>query len=249
MESGNRYQGGLRLSTYVLVHGSWHAAWCWYKVVPLLQRAGHKVIAIDLASHGRDRTAPGDVTMQDYVDSICTVLDAEDEPVILVGHSRGGLAITQAAEERPDRIRTLVYLAAFLIPNGETIIPLALSDSDSLIMPNLDINADLGWDMLREEAIRETLYADCSDDAVALARLLLTPEPSAPTNTPIRTSEEGFGRIPRVYIELLQDRAVSPSLQKRMYTAMPCERVISINASHSAYFSAPDELVARLLEV
>ena len=143
----------------------------------------------------------------------------------------------------------LVYLAAYLVPNGETIIPLALSDSDSLVMPSLDISATEGSDMLREEAFRPALYADCSDEDVALARLLLTPEPSAPTNTPIVTSDERFGSIARVYIELLQDRAVSPALQRRMHTSMPCEQVISIDASHSAYFSAPDELAARLLEL
>ncbi len=123
--------------------------------------------------------------------------------------------VTQAAEERPDKVQTLVYLAAFLIPNGATILPLALTHSDSLIVPNLDVDQEAGWDMLRPEAFRTALYADCSEDDVALASALLTPEPSGPTNTPIRTTDERFGRIPRVYIELLQDRAVSPAAQKK----------------------------------
>jgi pimeloyl-ACP methyl ester carboxylesterase len=235
------------MSTYVLIHGSWHGAWCWYKIVPRLQAAGHKVIAIDLPSHGRDRTPACEVTMESYSDAICRVLDAEPEPVILVGHSRGGLAITAAAEARPAKIHSLVYLAAFLIPTGETIVPLAFSDTDALIMPNLDINQEEGWDMLRREAFRVALYADCSEDDVALAEALLAPEPIAPTNTPLATTEANFGRVRRVYVELLQDRAVSPALQRRMYTAMPCDRVLSIDAGHSAYFSRPDELTATLL--
>jgi pimeloyl-ACP methyl ester carboxylesterase len=236
------------MSTYVLVHGSWHGAWCWHKIVPRLERAGHTAIAIDLPSHGRDRTPPGAVSMQHYVDAICRVLDAADEPVVLVAHSRGGLPITQAAEERPEKIRTLVYLAAFLIPNGETILPLAFTDESSLIMPALDIDQEAGWDMLRPEAFRPALYADCSEDDVTLAHALLTPEPTAPTNTPIQITDERFGRIPRVYIKLLQDRAVSPALQEKMYTAVPCRRVLCVDASHSAYFSKPDELTAVILQ-
>lgn len=234
------------MSTYVLVHGSWHAASCWYKIVPRLEQAGHTAVAIDLPGHGRDGTPLGAVSMADYVAAIGRVLDAADEPVVLVAHSRGGIAITQAAEDRPEKIRTLVYLAAFLVPNGETILPLAFADGDSLIMSNLEVNQEAGWDILRPEAFRPALYADCCDDDVALARTLLAPEPLGPTNTPMRTTDERFGGIPRVYIELLQDRAVSPGLQRAMYTALPCRDVLSIDASHSASFSRPDELTAAV---
>lgn len=78
------------MSTYVLVHGSWHAAWCWYKIVPRLEKAGHRAIAIDLPGHGRDGTPVGDVTMQQYVKAIGSALDTLEEPAILVAHSRGG---------------------------------------------------------------------------------------------------------------------------------------------------------------
>jgi pimeloyl-ACP methyl ester carboxylesterase len=237
------------MSTFVLVHGSWHAAWCWYKIVPRLQRAGHRAIAIDLPGHGLDKTPIGDVTMQHYVDAIASAIDDAGEPVILVAHSRGGIAISQAAEARVDRVRLLVYLAAFLVPDGETVIPLALSDSDSLIMPNLDVNAEGGYDMLRRSAFRETLYADCSDEGVALCTMLLAPEPSGPTNTPLRITTERYGSVPRVYIELLQDRAVTPDLQRRMQVAMPCLETVALDASHSAYFSKPDELARTLINL
>jgi pimeloyl-ACP methyl ester carboxylesterase len=185
--------------------------------------------------------------MQDYVDCIAQAIDDMNEPVVLVGHSRGGLAITQAAESHAERIKRLVYLAAFLIPSGDTIVPLAMTDTDSLIMPNLVLNRDEGWDMLKSEAFRDALYADCSDDDVALGHALLTPEPSAPSATPICTTPERWGSIPRTYIHLRNDRAVSSRLQERMLSAIPCERVISMDTSHSAYFSAPDELAAHLM--
>lgn len=236
------------MSSYILVHGSWHGAWCWYKIAPRLEAAGHWVSAIDLPGHGRDHTPPGNVTMQDYVDCIGRAIDEADEPVILVGHSRGGIAITQAAEAHVEKISRLVYLAAFLVPNGETILPLFLSDAGSLIRPNVIVNREEGWDMLKREIFSEALYADCSDE-LGLANALLTPEPSAPTATPIRTTAERWGSIPRTYIHLRQDFAVSAALQERMFTTTPCERVITMDTSHSAYFSAPDELTAHLISI
>jgi pimeloyl-ACP methyl ester carboxylesterase len=237
-----------RMSTYVLIHGSWHGSWCWYKIIPRLQLAGHRVIAPDMPAHGRDWRSPGQITMQDYVDTITKVLDEQDEPVVLVAHSRAGLQATQAAEARPRKIHTLVYLAAILLPNGVGLLD--WSDPDSVLWPNVDFNEHEGWDMIRPEIYRESIYHDCSDEDVALAYALLTPEPrgpSSPTNTPIQTTPENFGSVPRVYIELSQDRAISVPFQRRMYTATPCERVLSIAASHSAYFSQPDELTRQIL--
>src|SRR5262249_11659973 len=92
------FEGGRQMSTYLLVHGAWHGAWCWYKIIPRLQAAGHKVIALDMPGHGRDWRPPGEITMQDYVDTITRALDAEAEPAVLVAHSRGGLVATHAAE-------------------------------------------------------------------------------------------------------------------------------------------------------
>jgi pimeloyl-ACP methyl ester carboxylesterase len=237
----------IQMSNFVLVHGSWHGAWCWYKIVPRLRALGHHVEAVDLPSHGRDWTAPADVTLDNYVERIHEAIDRAPGPVVVVAHSRGGLAATQAAEGRHEQINTLVYLAAFVPRNGESVLDiLTTPDTDSLIPSNLDFAPDGSWDMLRAEAFETALYADCSDEDVALAHMLLTPEPFTPTRTPMVTSDERYGRIPRVYIELLEDRAVSPALQKRMYMATPCEEVRSIEASHSAYFSKPDELTTHL---
>jgi pimeloyl-ACP methyl ester carboxylesterase len=234
------------MSTYVLIHGSWHGAWCWYKIIPLLEQAGHQAIAVDLPGHGRDWTAAREVTLQSYVESVCNILDAQPEPVILVGHSRGGIVISQTAEHRPAKIRTLVYLAAFLIPNGQAMLPTALSDSESLIVSNLVVNEEQGSHLLKAEAFRQALYADCSEEDVVLATALLTPEPNAPVAMPLSLSDEYFGRIPRVYIETLQDKGVTPALQKKMYTVTPCQQIISLETSHSPFLSAPQQLVRHL---
>ena len=247
------------MSTYVLIHGSWHGAWCWYKITPRLQAAGHTVVVPDMPSHGRDRTPHAQATMQDFVNTITRILDAEAEPVVLVVHSRNGIVAAQAAEARPEKIRKLVYLASYLPPIGDTP-PLSQSrgegqwahDPDSLLWAkqSVDVDPRNGWDMLQRKAFREALYADCSNEDVALSYALLTPEPRgphSPTETPIRTTLENFGRIPRVYIELSQDRAVTWGAQKRMHQATPCQRVLTVHASHSAYFSQPDELTRQIL--
>jgi pimeloyl-ACP methyl ester carboxylesterase len=243
------------MSTYVLVHGSWQGAWCWYKITPRLEAAGHKVIVPDMPSHGRDWTPPDRATMRMFVDTITKILDAEQEPVVLVVHSRGGVPVTQAAEETPEKIRTLVYLAAYLPPVG-SLPALAQSsqgwarNTESLVYSNLDLDREAGWDMLRQPAFREVLYADCSDEDIALCNALLTPEPrgpDSPTETPLRTTQERYGRIPKVYIELTRDKAIAWEAQKRMYRAFPPQRVLTIEASHSAYFSRPDELTEKIL--
>jgi pimeloyl-ACP methyl ester carboxylesterase len=189
------------MASFVLIHGSWHGAWCWFKIEARLRERGHEVIVPDLPSHGRDRTPPGEVRLEDYVETIVAAMEEASEPVTLVAHSRGGIAITAAAEARPDLVDGLVYLAAFLPRNGESVLDLFPKDTDSLLPPSLDADFEAGCDMLREEAFEPALYADCPAQDVALAAALLTPEPLAPSLAPILTGER-FASLPRAYIEL-----------------------------------------------
>ena len=235
------------MSTYIFVHGAWHGGWCWYKVVPLLERAGHRVLAPDLPSLGKDKTPVSEVSLALWAEHLCRLLEAEREPAVLVGHSRGGIVISEAAERRPDKVQTLVYLSAFLLRSGESLLQVANEDQTSLVLPNLVVADDQGSCTVREEALRDAFYADCPDEDVTLAKLCLAPEPMAPLATPVSVTDEHFGRVPRVYIECLQDRAIPPALQKRMYTAMPCQKVITMDTSHSPFFSAPQALVDHLV--
>ncbi len=239
------------MSTFVLIHGSWHGAWCWYKVMPRLERAGHRVLAFDLPSLGRDKTPISEITPTTWADSVCQLLDAEEEPVVLVGHSRGGMIISQVAEARPSKVKTLVYLTAFLLMDGQSVLEAAQSESnaDSKLLPNLIVNDDQGYATVREEAIQEAFYERCSYEDVVLARLLLQPEAMAPLGTPIHTTPENFGRIPRIYIECLSDKSLTPAFQKEMYSFVPCQKVISMETDHSPFFSEPEELVSHLISI
>jgi pimeloyl-ACP methyl ester carboxylesterase len=234
------------MTHYILIHGSWHGAWCWHKVADRLKANGHTVDVPDLPCHGKNWGKHKDVTTEDYVRTVTDLIDAADGPVTLVAHSRGGLVGSSVAEARPDKVQRTIYVAAFLVPNGKSVVDYGLQDEQSLILPNLDQNPDEGWDMLQSHIFREALYADCDDDDVALCHLLLTPEPVAPTFTPLVLSEERYGRVPRSYIMLTEDRAVSPSLQRMMLEETPCE-IFELEASHSAYFSKPGALT-RLIE-
>ncbi len=237
------------MATFVLIHGSWHGGWCWHKIVSRLEAKGHTVFAPDLPAHGRSWGTHREIGLEDYVKTVCADIDRADEPVVVVAHSRGGIVASQVAEARPEKIAACVYLAAYLIPDGKRVLDYALTDRESVVIRNLDVDRERGCDMLRQEAFREGLYHDCDEDDVALANLLLSPEPILPAATPLKLSGENYGRVPRHYIELTGDRAVSLSLQRRMHEAVPCARIMSIDASHSAYFSKPDELTECILSV
>ena len=237
------------MSTYVLIHGAWHGAWCWKKVIPLIENEGHKVVAPDLPGHGEDKRPIAEITLQAYTDRVCKILDEQSDPVILVGHSMGGVVITQTAEYRPEKIKKLVYVTGFLLQNGEFLLQHAEPDTEALVLPNLIMSEDQSYATVKEEALKEVFYADCSNEDVEFAKSRLVPQAAAPFATPVSTTEENFGRVARAYISCLRDKAISPSIQEKLYKALPCEKVISMNTSHSPFFSAPEDLANHLISI
>ena len=101
------------MSTFVLVHGSWHGAWCWERIIPMLEKAGHRAIAIDLPAHGTDHTPLAEVNLKSYTDRLSAVLEKESEKVILLGHSMAGVVISQIAEYFPEKSKSLCICARF----------------------------------------------------------------------------------------------------------------------------------------
>jgi pimeloyl-ACP methyl ester carboxylesterase len=235
--------------TYILVHGAWHGAWCWDKFIRTLEQAGHEAVAFDLPAHGRDRTPVQGLARQHYVERVIQAIDAQRQPVVLVGHSLGGLTISSVAEQRPDKIKVLVYLTAVLLRNGESLPEVAARNEPSLVASNLSLSPDGTMSSVNLDQVKEIFYADCSDLDIERAKELLGPEPLGPRAERVRITDQRFGRVPRVYIECLQDNAIRPSFQKNMYTATPCKTVYSINTSHSPFLSAPAELAGILADV
>ena len=237
------------MKTFILIHGSWHSAWNWHRVVPLLEKAGHTAIAIDLPGMGRDKTPIQEVKMQTTVEKICQLIDSIEGKVILVGHSKNGIMISQAAEHRPHKIEKLIYLAAYLIPNGKTQREYSLQDTGGVLKPYVTMHDQLSAHTLEPSIYKEGLYHDCDDHITELAKLLLSHEPVESGITPLQLTEERFGSVPRYYIECAQDRAVTPFIQRKMYEETPCKKVFSMNSSHSPFFSQPEELTSLFCEI
>ena len=237
------------MSTFILIHGSWHSAWNWHKVIPLLEQKGHTAIAVDLPGMGRDKTPIGEVTMQMGVEKICRVMDEVEGQVILVGHSKNGIMISQAAEYRPHKIEKLVYLAAYLIPDGKTQREYSMQDTEGVLKPYVNFHESTQSTTLRSEIYKEGLYHDCDDSITQLAKLLLSHEPFVSGITPLQLTHENFGSVPRYYIECTEDRAVTPFIQQKMYTETPCKKVYRMATSHSPFFSKPAELTDLFCEI
>jgi pimeloyl-ACP methyl ester carboxylesterase len=232
---------------FVFVHGAWHGAWCWYKVAPALEAKGHRVTTLDLPSAGIDGTPRASVTLQAQADRVVAVLDGLPEPAILVGHSAGGAVISSVAEARPDKIGKLVYLTAYLLASGDAISAAGLRDADSLALKNIVINPDGTFDV-KPSGRRELFYGDCDARDVTLAQSLLKPIGFRTTLDPVVVGD-GFARVRRFYISCLRDRAISPGFQRTMYTALPCEDVLTIRSDHAPFLSHPAALVRHLVTI
>jgi pimeloyl-ACP methyl ester carboxylesterase len=161
----------------------------------------------------------------------------------------GGVAITQAAEARPHKISKLVYLTAFLLPSGRSLIEEAQTDVGSAVLPNLAFAPDNSFATVKPEAVPGLFYADCSSADVGLAQTLLVPQAAAPFMTPVQTTAERWGSVARVYIECTEDKAISLPAQRAMVARLPCEKVLTLTTSHSPFFSAPEALTRHLLSV
>jgi len=235
------------MAAFVLVHGAWHGGWCWEKLVPLLEANDHTVDPLDLPGHGDDTTPISGMTLESYAQRVAQHVEATSEPAVLVGHSMGGMVITQAAELVPDRVAKLVYVAAFLPGDGQSLVALASNDPDELVQQNLIVDEAEGSCTVNPTALREAFYAECSEADAASAVSRLKKEAVAALVTPVSITDGRAGRIPRIYVECLRDKAIKITTQRLMHAARPCERIVSIEADHSPFYSRTEELAEHLL--
>jgi pimeloyl-ACP methyl ester carboxylesterase len=239
------------MGTFVLVHGSWHGAWCWERVVPRLQTAGHTVITMDLPGYGEDHTPVRDITLQAYADKVLAAVDTAEEPVVLVGWSMGGIMISTVAEQRPERIAHLVYLAAFMLPRG--VIPFQFVETSrefqdaSRVFRYRVIEPDEGIHWVVADGVGDFFLNDADDADVAWVTKRLQPDYLAPLGTPVQVSGQRWGSIPRTYIETLRDQAIPIAAQRKMQRLAPGATVHSLATGHSPHITRPDETADLLL--
>jgi len=234
------------MANFVLIHGAMHGGWCWERVVPLLARHGHHVIAPDLPG-----TDPAAVTLKTLSRFTIDLLHAQPGKSILVGHSFGGMVISEAAESAPDRIETLVYLTALLPRNGSSAFDLTGREEapDGKARIELHPSQDGATVTAKPAEARAFLYGETPDEWAERAVSRLVPQPLAPLKTPASLSDANFGRVPRAYVECLRDRILPLSFQRAMHAASPCGTVLNIDTDHSPFYSAPEATATHLLQI
>jgi pimeloyl-ACP methyl ester carboxylesterase len=234
-----------------MVHGAFAGGWVWGPLADLLEERGHTVEAPDLPGGGRDLTPVGEVTLDAYAKRIREVLESDPEPAVLVGHSMGGMAITQAAPRCADRVASMVYVAAFLPQDGESLIALTqLPEGEGdQVQANLVVSGDPPVATMTAEAAHAATYAHCSDERAAWAIASSTPQPVFPFTEPVQLDGFDFAGIPRAYVFCGQDRAIPPPLQRRMIATAGCSPVIELDTDHVPQLSRTAELAEALHEL
>jgi pimeloyl-ACP methyl ester carboxylesterase len=232
----------------VLVHGAWEEANIWQAVTPLLKKDGYHVVTVTLPGRPSAPLSPDKVSLDLYRDTILNAIGDPAQPVVLVGHSFGGITISVAAEAAPEKIRTLVYVAAYLPKDGQSLLDLGNSDKDSKIGPHLQIMKDKGIAAVEYSARADLFCLDCNAQFRAAIPNLIVDEPLAPLATPVHLTADRFGTVDKVYIHTAKDQVVSPWLQATMVAATPVRREITIETGHTPFLTDPHGL-ARDIEI
>lgn len=228
----------------VLVHGAWSEAGAWDRVAAELRARGHDVTAVNLPGHGRDTTPLKDLTLAGYVDAVTRALPAGGR-ALLVGHSMAGIVISQVAEQVPERVAKLVYVAAYLPRDGESLYQLSMQDRGSRVGAYWRQDDPKAYTpaTIAREGLVEVFCADCS---AADQRYLLDshkPEAVPPLGTPVKLSAARYGSVPRAYVHTSEDRAVSLGLQQAMLAAAGGARpVVTLRTSHMPMLTQPRAL-------
>jgi len=232
------------MTDYVLVHGAFGSGRNWRKIARLLEAKGHLVHALDLPGPENDGTPVMQVTLDLYAASVVSLIESLDRKVILAGHSMGGLVISAVAERIPEKIMGLVYVTALLVRNGQAGFEIPLGSSSSA--PS-GFDPASGYITMPGEAAAALFYNCCSEDDRAEALAVLREKQAlAPLLTPLQLTQEKFGRVPRHYVECLQDKAIHLDIQRAMRTAWPCESVATLDVDHAPYRCRPVELANYL---
>lgn len=235
---------------FVLVHGGFHGAWCWRRVVPELERLGHQALAIDLPGHGERRAEPS--TLETRTAALVEVMNAGD---VLVGHSGGGFDITLAANAAPGRVGHLIYLAAGLPIEGQPLVRATGGATDtgkvarlnetipSTVLKQTD-DGRLAW--TDRDAAAALFYHDCTAETVDWAFARFSPAPPGILVDPVTIPKFWAADLPRSYILCLQDRAL-PFATAMQFAGRLGVVPQFIDSSHSPFFSRPQDLAARLV--
>ncbi|PWA51935.1 hypothetical protein CTI12_AA459030 [Artemisia annua] len=196
---------------FVFIHGVGGGSWCWYKVKCLMKSYGYTVTCLDLKSAGIDPSDPNKIlSFDDYNKPLIDFLSSlsDHEHVILVGHSAGGLSVTDATRKFPNKIRLAVYVAATMLKSGfltEQDIKDGVPDV-SEYGDVYDLEFGLGPDkpptsaIVKKELQQKVIYHMSPQEDVTLATMLLKPGPLyAFQSAQFREENEGAEKVAREF--------------------------------------------------
>ncbi|GMP59494.1 hypothetical protein CsSME_00022761 [Camellia sinensis var. sinensis] len=251
---------------FVLVHGICHGAWCWYKLATLLRAVGHRVTALDLGGCGVDpRRLDEMASISDYLQPLMEFMaslpDRDDEKVVLVGHSYGGLGISLAMERFPEKISVGVFITAYM-PNCQH--PLATLIQEFFKRSSLHSTMDCRFSfdqgpenpptsvIFGPEYMATNVYQHCQTEDLELAKMLVRPNGMFFDDVAKESLliEARYGSVSRVYIVCEEDQLMKPEFQRWIIQNNPPDEVKSItNADHMIILSIPKELCLCLQEI
>lgn len=236
-------------NTYVLVHGAWADEHAWDAVKPLLETKGHRVLTVNLPGHGADNTPVGQITLQSYVDAVVNTINKQEGKVILVGHSMAGIVVSQVAEKIPQKIRCIVYVAAYLPVNQEDLLSISKKDSVSLIGTNLEFSPDYSTAAIKKDVLVPAIAADCPAAVQEAVVKYHKAEPTGPLGEKVTLSTEKFGKVKKYYIETTDDKAVGNPLQRQMVLKNGgIKKVFTLHTGHLPFLAQPQQFVKYLLK-
>jgi pimeloyl-ACP methyl ester carboxylesterase len=235
-------------STFVLVHGGGHGGWCWQRLARELRSRGHEVYTPTLTGFGERRHLDDEgLTFDTFVTDIVSVLEYEDlTEVVLVGHSMGGVIVPRVAEIAADRIRAVVWLAAVVLDDDETLLEAVPQTPEMAravaIQPDGSVKTDpqLMIEALLPEGTEQ-------DRAWVLARHKPYP-PMALVEPGRRTAFEALN-LPTGYVLATLDRAVAPARAHVFAGRLPGARYAEVEAGHDLMITRPEETADALLAV
>jgi len=234
-------------NTIVIIPGAWSSAADWGYVVPELEAAGNEVIVVNLAGHGKDTTPIATISLQGYVDAVKNAIGTRKN-VTLVAHSFGGVVASQVGEEIPSQIKEIVFVAAYVPKNGESLLSLATVDADSHVGKWLQIKETEGIAVVAKEGIVDSFFADAPKQVQDYVVDHFPAEPLAPLATPVKTTPANLGKVKKAFVFTANDHTNSPSLQHKMVAANGITKTFTLQSSHTPFVSMPKELAAIIIK-
>ena len=227
------------MTTFALVHGAWHGAWCWERLAPFLH--GHDVVAMDLPSED------GTATFDTYADVVCAALDGHDDDAVLVGHSYNGNTIPLVAARRP--VRHLVYLCAMVPDIGRSVFD-QMSDEPEMLNPAYEQGLSEPDEQLRQvwtdlDLACAMFYGDCDEPTTNAAIHRLRPQSAYPAIQPSSLTE--FPDVPTTYVVCSDDQILRPAWSRHTARQRLGADLIELPGDHSPFYSRPNVLAELLL--